>query len=592
MGEKKHRTLKLAFSSIRMQVITMFLLLTVLLVGIITQIYTAYYHKMMENEVIRQTMNTGEQISMQAEMLIDEANKILQWGNSTDAYNFLNAKGERYKETLQLINDISMYRTSMLIDKTVRNIYLFDIDGTTYNEKIGIYQREKYEKSEYIYKQITQQQDCLIFVPHDEIEEEDLVLYGTSLRQPATDKIIGYIAIEFKNMVFEKILNSEKLGDSGSFFMINNENQEILFGENEIYEKLKENITFEEENGYTQAKIDGRQVLLVYCKIPYTKAILGGCVYLTELTRNFRNITKTFLVISMFLTILFAIGYFIVATHITKPIWILKEKMLEAAKGNLNAYVEVYHDNEFGVLERQYNKMLKEIQELLKKNMEDQQNLKKAELKALQSQINPHFLYNTLDTIMWLVAVNENDKAIEMIESLSVFFKTGLSKGMDWIPVEREIEHVKSYLYIQQSRYNDILQYVIDISPDIMQYEILKMTLQPIVENAIYHGIKNKVNGGVITIQGKIEEKFLVFLISDTGVGMEEKEVTRLNHMMKENKVSYEDCENGFGLYNVNRRIKLYCGEESGITVESQVEEGTKVYIRMFATKGGKVDNV
>ena len=224
--------------------------------------------------------------------------------------------------------------------------------------------------------------------------------------------------------------------------------------------------------------------------------------------------------------------------------------------------------------------------------MEDQQNLKKAELKALQSQINPHFLYNTLDTIMWLVAVNENEKAIEMIESLSVFFKTGLSKGMDWIPVEREIEHVKSYLYIQQSRYNDILQYVIDISPDIMQYEILKMTLQPIVENAIYHGIKNKVNGGVITIQGKIEEKFLVFLISDTGVGMEEKEVTRLNHMMKENKVSYEDCENGFGLYNVNRRIKLYCGEESGITVESQVEEGTKVYIRMFATKGGKVDNV
>lgn len=592
MGEKKHKTLKLAFSSIQMQVITMFLLLTVLLVGIITQIYTAYYHKMMENEVIRQTMNTGEQISMQAEMLLDEANKILQWGNSTDAYNFLNAKGERYKETLQLINDISMYRTSMLIDKTVQNIYLFDIDGTTYNEKIGIYQREKYEKSEYIYKQITQQQDCLIFVPHDEIEEEDLVLYGTSLRQPATDKIIGYIAIEFKNMVFEKILNSEKLGDSGSFFMINNENQEILFGENEIYEKLKENITFEEENGYTQAKIDGRQVLLVYCKIPYTKAILGGCVYLTELTRNFRNITKTFLVISMFLTILFAIGYFIVATHITKPIWILKEKMLEAAKGNLNAYVEVYHDNEFGVLERQYNKMLKEIQELLKKNMEDQQNLKKAELKALQSQINPHFLYNTLDTIMWLVAVNENDKAIEMIESLSVFFKTGLSKGMDWIPVEREIEHVKSYLYIQQSRYNDILQYVIDISPDIMQYEILKMTLQPIVENAIYHGIKNKVNGGVITIQGKIEGKFLVFLISDTGVGMEEKEVTRLNHMMKENKVSYEDCENGFGLYNVNRRIKLYCGEESGITVESQVEEGTKVYIRMFAAKGGKVDNV
>ena len=213
MGEKKHKTLKLAFSSIRMQVITMFLLLTVLLVGIITQIYTAYYHKMMENEVIRQTMNTGEQISMQAEMLIDEANKILQWGNSTDAYNFLNAKGERYKETLQLINDISMYRKSMLIDKTVRNIYLFDIDGTTYNEKIGIYQREKYEKSEYIYKQITQQQDCLIFVPHDEIEEEDLV----SVKASAPGFLRRFVTIN------EEVNRGQLLGE-----VINPYNGEIL----------------------------------------------------------------------------------------------------------------------------------------------------------------------------------------------------------------------------------------------------------------------------------------------------------------------------------------------------------------------------
>lgn len=585
MSSEKHRKLKLAVFSIRMQVITMFVLLTVLLVGIITQIYTGYYRRIMEKEVIRQTMNTGEQISTKTEMLLDEASKILQWGNSADAYNFLNAEGNRREETLQLINDINMYRTSMLIDKTVQNVYLFDIDGTSYNEKIGIYQREKYKKSEYIYKKITQQQDCLIFVPQNEAEE-DMVLYGTGLRQPATDKIIGYIAIEFKNKVFEKMLGDVELGDSGSFFMINDEDREILFGENCIYNKLKGRITFESENGYMQMMADNKKVLMVYCKIPHTGAILGGCVYLSELTQSIRNITKTFLIISMFLTILFGLGCFVVTTHITKPIWILKEKMLETAKGNLNAYIEVYHENEFGILERQYNKMLKEIQELLKKSTEDQQNLKKAELKALQSQINPHFLYNTLDTIMWLVAVNENEKAIEMIESLSVFFKTGLSKGMDWIPVEREIEHVKSYLYIQQSRYSDILQYVIDISPDIMQYDMLKMTLQPIVENAIYHGIKNKENGGIITIKGNMDGKFLSFLISDTGVGMEEAAVIRLNQRMQENKISYEECENGFGLYNVNRRIKLYCGEESGIIVESQMEEGTKVHIRMLVIKG------
>ena len=436
-----------------------------------------------------------------------------------------------------------------------------------------------------------QQQDCLIFVSKNEAEE-DMILYGTSLCQPATGKIIGYIVIEFKNKAFEKILDDVELGDSGSFFMINDENQEILLGENRIYNNLKGKITFENENGYMQVISDKKKVLMVYCKIPHTRAILGGCVYLSELTQSIRNMTKIFLIISVFLTILFGLGCFIVATHITKPIWMLKEKMLETAEGNLNAYIEEYHENEFGILERQYNTMLKEIRELLKKSTEDQQNLKKAELKALQSQINPHFLYNTLDTIMWLVAVNENEKAIEMIESLSVFFKTGLSKGMDWIPVEREIEHVKSYLYIQQSRYSDILQYVIDISPDMIQYDMLKMTLQPIVENAIYHGIKNKENGGSIIIKGNMDGKFLSFLISDTGVGMEAEAVTKLNERMQENKISYEECENGFGLYNVNRRIKLYCGEESGITVESQIEEGTKVHIRMLAIRREEHKNV
>ena len=586
MSSEKHRKLKLAVFSIRMQVIMMFILLTVLLVGIITQIYTGYYRRIMENEVIRQTINTGEQISTKTEMFLDEANKILQWGNSTDAYDFLNAEGTRREETLQLINDIKMYRTSMLIDKTVQNVYLFDIDGTTYNEKIGIYQREKYRKSIYIYEKIMQQQDCLIFVSKNEAEE-DMILYGTSLCQPATGKIIGYIVIEFKNKAFEKILDDVELGDSGSFFMINDENQEILLGENRIYNNLKGKITFENENGYMQIISDKKKVLMVYCKIPHTRAILGGCVYLSELTQSIRNMTKIFLIISVFLTILFGLGCFIVATHITKPIWMLKEKMLETAEGNLNAYIEEYHENEFGILERQYNTMLKEIRELLKKSTEDQQNLKKAELKALQSQINPHFLYNTLDTIMWLVAVNENEKAIEMIESLSVFFKTGLSKGMDWIPVEREIEHVKSYLYIQQSRYSDILQYVIDISPDMIQYDMLKMTLQPIVENAIYHGIKYLDGKGMLLILGEIREGKVVITIRDNGVGMDEETLKHILEKKPEPKEKQRKKTSHVGVYNVQNRLQLYYGKEYGLVYESMPGMGTGVSV-IIPAEGGE----
>lgn len=301
-----------------------------------------------------------------------------------------------------------------------------------------------------------------------------------------------------------------------------------------------------------------------------------------------RIVAGIMLLLSIFLMI-FANQF--VAVRVARPM----KKLEDSLKGiGVDKEPEIYIGGppEIQHLGQTILSMVEQLRELTDDIVKEQEEKRKSELDALQSQINPHFLYNTLDTIMWLVAVNENEKAIEMIESLSVFFKTGLSKGMDWIPVEREIEHVKSYLYIQQSRYSDILQYVIDISPDMIQYDMLKMTLQPIVENAIYHGIKNKENGGSIIIKGNMDGKFLSFLISDTGVGMEAEAVTKLNERMQENKISYEECENGFGLYNVNRRIKLYCGEESGITVESQIEEGTKVHIRMLAIRREEHKNV
>lgn len=579
MSSEKHRKLKLAVFSIRMQVIMMFILLTVLLVGIITQIYTGYYRRIMENEVIRQTINTGEQISTKTEMFLDEANKILQWGNSTDAYDFLNAEGTRREETLQLINDIKMYRTSMLIDKTVQNVYLFDIDGTTYNEKIGIYQREKYRKSIYIYEKIMQQQDCLIFVSKNEAEE-DMILYGTSLCQPATGKIIGYIVIEFKNKAFEKILDDVELGDSGSFFMINDENQEILLGENRIYNNLKGKITFENENGYMQIISDKKKVLMVYCKIPHTRAILGGCVYLSELTQSIRNMTKIFLIISVFLTILFGLGCFIVATHITKPIWMLKEKMLETAEGNLNAYIEEYHENEFGILERQYNTMLKEIRELLKKSTEDQQNLKKAELKALQSQINPHFLYNTLDSLYWQ-AVNEGDEGIaDDIIALSNLFRLVLGQGRGIISVENEKSLVEQYLHLQKMRFSDNLEYKVGMSDEILERKIPKLILQPFVENAVVHGYEKTGERCLVSVMGWHEDNWLIFKISDDGTGMTETQLKEIWEVPDEKRYAGQRIGR-YAIRNVKERLDLMYHSNFVLEIESKQGKGTCVTIKI-----------
>ena len=266
----------------------------------------------------------------------------------------------------------------------------------------------------------------------------------------------------------------------------------------------------------------------------------------------------------------------------------MKELMLDAEGGNLDAVVTERSPNEFGVLEKQYNRMLTELKKTLETHKQDQEYLQKAKLKSLQAQIAPHFLYNTLDTIIWLVAVNENEKAIEMTENLAVFFKTGLSNGLDWISVEKEVEHVKSYLYIQQSRYNDILTCETYIDSALPGYDMLKMTLQPIVENAIYHGIKNKSGGGKIIINGFLEnEEYLIFDIIDTGIGMEAGMVDRLNESMRSNAQSYKDGGMGFGLYNVNRRIRLYYDDPAcGLYVTSHLDEGTTVRIRLKRIKG------
>ena len=225
--------------------------------------------------------------------------------------------------------------------------------------------------------------------------------------------------------------------------------------------------------------------------------------------------------------------------------------------------------------------MLSHIKVLMEENIEEQRNLQKAELKALQAQINPHFLYNTLELVIWLAASEENDQVIEVVDKLAIFFKTGLSKGVEWISVEKEIEHVESYLSIQQCRYSDLLSFEICMEPDICQYFMLKMVLQPIVENALYHGIKNRENGGKITIAGKEENGYLLFEVADTGCGMEPAILEDLQQKIRENVLPYTDHENGFGIYNVNRRIRLYYGEDCGLTIWSERDSGTKVTIKL-----------
>jgi two-component system sensor histidine kinase YesM len=270
----------------------------------------------------------------------------------------------------------------------------------------------------------------------------------------------------------------------------------------------------------------------------------------------------------------------IISASIYLPIKKLQDLTTTITKNDLQALVSPENVDEITELGMSFNIMIGKIRELLDSKVREQENLKKAELKALQAQINPHFLYNTLDTIVWMAESNKTDQVIEIVRALSSFFRIALSRGRDWIPIRQEIEHVRNYLYIQKIRYRDILEYEIEIDENILDSTILKLTLQPLVENALYHGIKNKRGGGTIRVRARKENHNLVLLtVQDDGVGFTPYKLAQIQATIANDSDEILKSESGFGLENVNQRVKLYYGKQFGLTVESQYQGGTRVTV-------------
>ena len=219
-----------------------------------------------------------------------------------------------------------------------------------------------------------------------------------------------------------------------------------------------------------------------------------------------------------------------------------------------------------------------EVDVLVGEVKSEQINSRNLELKLLQSQINPHFLYNTLDNIVWLSEGGRKDDVTGIVTSLSRFFRTTLSGGLDYITIRQEISHIESYLQIQRFRYRDILNYEIDIPEEFLGYRVIKMTLQPVVENALYHGIKNKRGGGTIRISMHYQGSDLEIDVEDDGIGMNEEDTMRLQRLADGLDKAREDNA-GFGMANVGERMRLNYGQRYGLKIESEYGKGTIVKI-------------
>ena len=265
-----------------------------------------------------------------------------------------------------------------------------------------------------------------------------------------------------------------------------------------------------------------------------------------------------------------------IPVSITRPLRRLNEVTEQVAMGNLTVRSDVHTGDEVSRLGDSMNIMIDKINELLEQVKVEQIRLRKAEFELLQSQINPHFLYNTLDAIVWLAESGEQKKVVNMVGSLSEFFRMSLNQGKDIVSIKDEIGHVRSYLEIQQVRYQDILNYEIHIPQELEKYLIPKITVQPLVENALYHGIKNKRGVGRIVISGEMKEQCFILQVEDDGIGISEERLRQVRdgilHKVSAGKEIY-------GLYNVNERIRLNFGEEYGVSIKSDYGKGTIVRV-------------
>ena len=292
----------------------------------------------------------------------------------------------------------------------------------------------------------------------------------------------------------------------------------------------------------------------------------------------FMNLVRfSLLGMGLLLLLVIILSYYI-PRSITMPITRISRVTDQVAKGNLSVRAAAESGAEARMLSDSLNAMIDKINELLDQVTTEQIRLRKAEFELLQAQINPHFLYNTLDTIVWLAEAGDQKRVVSMVGNLSDFFRTSLNQGKDIIFIREELAHVRSYLEIQQVRYQDILRYEITVPEDLYEYKIPKITIQPLVENALYHGIKNKRGQGTITITGERSENGFVLYVRDNGIGMTQE---RLNEVRAGIQKLSSTGKEIYGLYNVNERIRLNFGETYGISIESTYGEGTCVSISL-----------
>ena len=560
-----------------------------------------------------------EQGHNQSENLINMESYLTSYLEEVDSV----AKNVNYNYYLQNYLDAAIENEDIYTSPSVgKNMRAYEMSSQAFSDtllsrqdisSIMIFGRKKLllNKSIYSYRNVVMDYSGLDWYKKALENPDDMIITGPNAHAfldtddqciSLSREIQSYEDGTFRGVILIN-LNRNKIAEicesfqenTDSLFGILNEGGEVVYQkgdsddspfQKEELKDLREAIRTNTKSSF-RVNVDGKEYLI-------TKRIMdntGWClVNMVPYSQILSDLWRTTLIMALAIVgilVITLIGLDQILTNVIKPLKKLESHMKKVNLENLNEKVVIDTDDEISHLAGKFNSMLERIENLKEQVVEEQEDKRKYELQALQAQINPHFLYNTLDSIIWM-AETQDTNIVPMTEALAKLFRISLNKGNEEILLKKELEHVKNYLIIQSMRYADKFTYDIQTEGHVENCHVIKLIIQPIVENCIYHGIKKKRGSGHISIRAFQQEKNLIIKVSDDGCGMTEE----IRSKILSDEIEPENISgSGIGVRNVNERIQLRFGKEYGIFYESEEGKGTTVtYVLPYCTEEGSYD--
>ncbi len=415
-------------------------------------------------------------------------------------------------------------------------------------------------------------------------ENNNLISITKEIEDFNSDESYGLSIISIHENNLREIMSNYKRHYDDNVFIINKEGQilshtnAVEIGKN-ILEQSNLSAFFQNNMGYMVTYLNGEKTIITYVNIDKTNWKLVETISYGYVFSEIRKVKIIMIGIIFMMFFIFIMITYVFSKNISEPIQNLSHEMGKIKDENLSALIKEDGPEEVVLLMRTYNKMIVRIKKLLVRVKEEEQQKEAMKFKALQAQINPHFIFNTLNNIKFMAYMCEANEVGQMISALGNIMEGSIGRGEDAITLDGEIKYVKDYIYLQKIRYNERVKVQYDIPQDLFRCKIIRFSIQPIVENAIYHGLESKKGNGLIQIQARSEGNTLIIVIQDNGVGMKEERLKEMRAKLK--ATDYDKINKSIGIKNIHDRIRINYGDEYGLTLYSKEYEGTMVELRL-----------